>query len=89
MAAFELPGVIDIAGAGALKAAFSQRLEQGDPLMLEGGGVERIDASGLQLLLAFFYEAQARGQSIGWQSASDEIKACARMLGLAEPLQLA
>ena len=84
----ELPSVLDIAAAADLKSLLNQALEANEPVEIEAGVVERIDASAIQLLLSFIQEAAVRGNASCWKNASVELKASADLIGLSEELML-
>ncbi len=60
----------------------------GDPVVLDGGNVERIDTAGLQLLVALACRQQHRGQRLEWSAASTELLKCGERLGLIDALGL-
>jgi anti-anti-sigma regulatory factor len=60
----------------------------GDPIVVDGGAVRRIDTAGLQLLVAFARGEAAAGRPLAWKAASPELVRCSRQLGLAGALGL-
>lgn len=69
---------------GKMVAAISGQ----DELVLDGGEIEQIDGSGLQLLVALMKEAAMSKTNISWKSASDVLCRNAAQLGLTEILSL-
>ncbi len=61
---------------------FSLVAAHGDPVVVDGGGVERIDTAGLQLLVALVLEQQRTSRGLEWKAASPELLKCGRRLGL-------
>lgn len=62
---------------------------RGDPVVVDGSGVERIDTAGLQLLVALVRRQQQAGLGLSWKAASPELLRCGRQLGLIDALGLA
>lgn len=86
MAPFTLPELLDIT-AGQLAADLRTAIAAG-PLVLDGAGVRRIDASGLQLLVAAALAARAAGAPVEWHAPSPTLTDGARLLGVAAALGL-
>jgi anti-anti-sigma factor len=59
-----------------------------EPIVVNGGDIEKIDSAGLQLLVALMKEAEATGAKIEWKAASDLLKQNATQLGLNGVLRL-
>lgn len=59
----ELPKELTIAEAPRLRELLLAALERGEPVELDGGAVEEIDAAGLQVLCAARRSAARRGLS--------------------------
>ncbi|HXC60796.1 MAG TPA: STAS domain-containing protein [Steroidobacteraceae bacterium] len=57
-------------------------------VLVDGGGVERIDTAGLQMLIAFARHHAARGKSLNWSAVSPELLRSSRLLGVTEALHL-
>ncbi len=57
-------------------------------VLIDGGGVERIDTAGLQMLIAFAKAHVARGKTIHWTAVSPELLRSSQLLGVVEPLHL-
>jgi ABC-type transporter Mla MlaB component len=67
---------------------FSLVAARGDPLLVDGGSVERIDTAGLQLLVALAQRQQRSGGRLEWKSVSTELQKGSERLGLGEALDL-
>jgi ABC-type transporter Mla MlaB component len=74
--------------AAGLKALLLQTVSPTGQVIIEAGAVERIDAAGLQLLVAFARREAAAGRQLTWQSASDELLGAGTRLGLLAALGL-
>jgi anti-anti-sigma regulatory factor len=61
---------------------FSLVAARGDPVVVDGSGVERIDTSGLQLLVALVRRQQLSGGRVEWKAVSPELAKCSERLGL-------
>ncbi len=53
---------------------------------LDGRQVEKVDAAGLQALLAGRRMLEAAGKNVSWTGCSPQLAAAAALLGLADPL---
>ena len=67
---------------------FSLVVATGDPVVVDGSAVERVDTAGLQLLVALVRRQQQSGRRIEWKAASPELLKCGERLGLLEALGL-
>ena len=63
-------------------------LDSGQPVQLQAADVGKADAAALQLLCAFFLDAQVHGINVEWLNPSDELLAAASLTGLDEHLGL-
>ena len=61
----------------------------GNPVVVDGSAVERIDTAALQLLVALVNRQHRAGRRLEWKAASPEILSCGRRLGLIGALDLA
>jgi ABC-type transporter Mla MlaB component len=68
---------------------FSLVAANGNPVVVDGSGVERIDTAGLQLLVALARSQQQKGRRLEWKAASPELMKCGERLGLVDALGLA
>jgi anti-anti-sigma regulatory factor len=67
---------------------FSLVAAGGDPVVVDGSGVERVDTAGLQLLVALARRQRQAGRRLEWKAASPELRKCGERLGLVEALGL-
>jgi phospholipid transport system transporter-binding protein len=74
--------------ATALKTSLLELQSGAQGALLEGGGVQRIDTAGLQLLAAFALREHAAGRPLAWASASAVLRDAGSRLGLAAVLCL-
>jgi anti-anti-sigma regulatory factor len=86
------PAQFDITQVGEFYPQLVQALAQisaGDgELFLDAKAVERVDGAALQLLCAFFRQAEQDGTSVSWSGASAVVADAARSLGLGDCLQI-
>ncbi|MEW5756509.1 MAG: STAS domain-containing protein [Pseudomonadota bacterium] len=78
--------VIDISRALDLKAMLKAVLELKEPIALDGSKINRIDACGLQLLLAFVIKAKTLSIAVQWRGCSEALKRSAELAGLANEI---
>jgi len=83
-----LAGKIDIASAEQLKIELSDSLNQGGPVILAAGDVERADGAGLQLLTAFVRKIENLDRQLIWEEPSEQLIMAANIVGLKEALRL-
>jgi phospholipid transport system transporter-binding protein len=74
--------------AVALKAQLLERLDQSGNVQIDGGGVEKIDTAGIQLLLAFSRQLGESHRTLAWKAVGPELHRAATQLGLAQALGL-
>ena len=74
--------VLDISRATELHQELKTALGKGGSIVLDGAGIERIDATALQLCAAFFHDAAARKVQAKWLSPSEPLIRAASLLGL-------
>jgi phospholipid transport system transporter-binding protein len=67
---------------------FSLVVATGDPVVVDGSAVERIDTAGLQLLVALAHRQRQAGGRLEWKAVSPELVKCGARLGLIEALGL-
>jgi anti-anti-sigma regulatory factor len=78
-----------IAGAAAAFAALRGAAEAAESAVaLDARQVEKIDAAGLQALLAGRRALSGAGKKLSWVGCSAQLAAAAGLLGLAEQLEL-
>lgn len=78
---------VDIASAAALRAELDAALDAGGPIELDAGETTRIDTAALQLLTAFFVEAQRRALTVTWSRTHPNVETAAGLLGLSAGLR--
>ncbi len=83
--AIALPADCTIGGIGVMHQTL-RTAGRGDSL--DGSTVQRIDAAGLRLLVAFMRERRAAGRTIVWRGISSVLSEAARQVGLAEAIRL-
>jgi anti-anti-sigma regulatory factor len=81
-------GALDASRAQAVYETLNEALIRALPLELHTARVERIDGAGLQLLVALYRGAQARGLPLQWRSIGPAVRSGAESLGLAQTLEL-
>ena len=85
----KVPVDLRITGAGAVFT--SLRGAASGPsasVALDGSQVEKVDAAGIQALLAGRHALAQAGKQISWAGASPQLQAAAQLLGLASALEL-
>lgn len=75
----------NVKDAGELKRSLCHYLDDGAPVALDVGKVERVDTSTMQLLCAFVRDRAAQQRKVEWVGDSSVIRDAARLLGV-EPL---
>ena len=85
----KMPADLRIASAGAAYASL-RGAAQGSfaRVALDAGQVEKVDAAGIQALLAGRQALVQAGKQVSWSGASPQVKAAAQLLGLADALAL-
>lgn len=79
---------LNIQNAQGLKERLIKALSKAPTCTLNGSKVERVDSAGMQLLIAFFKEAEQSNVTIKWQAPSESLIKAGRLLGVIEPLKL-
>ncbi len=83
-----LRGSLDVSGTRAAYGTLNEALTRALPMSLDTAELERVDAAGLQLLLAFFRTAHERGLGLRWHSVGGAFAAAVETLGLSKALEL-
>jgi ABC-type transporter Mla MlaB component len=78
----------NVKDASELKQSLCYYLDDGAPVALDVGKVERIDTSTIQLLCAFVRDRTARERKVEWVGDSLVIRDAARLLGVEDLLCL-
>jgi anti-anti-sigma factor len=81
-------GSLDIAGAAQLREQLLQALTSKQPVVLNAANVEKVDTAALQVLTAFFKDADAQNLDVQWKEPTQAVKNAAQLLGLAGSLRL-
>jgi anti-anti-sigma regulatory factor len=85
----KLAGDLRIAGAAAAFGALRSAAEAAElRVALDARQVEKVDAAGLQALLAGRRVLGSAGKAMSWVGCSAQLAAAAGLLGLAEHLEL-
>ncbi len=79
---------IVISGVMELREKLVATVTSHDEVVIDGSAVEKIDGTGLQLLVALMKQAVSSNTAISWSSASDLLLDSAAQLGLIEILGL-
>ncbi len=79
---------LGIAEVADFYATLLTTLAEGGPVNLDVSKIERIDAAALQMLYAFSKELATHGSSLSWISPSEAFLRSAKLLGLAELMDL-
>jgi ABC-type transporter Mla MlaB component len=72
----------NVKDANELKQSLCHYLDDGAPVALDVGKVERVDTSTIQLLCAFVRDRTARDRKVEWVGDSLVIRDAARLLGV-------
>jgi anti-anti-sigma regulatory factor len=85
----KLSGDLRIAGAATAFRLLRRAAEGAERhLALDAQQVEKVDAAGLQAILAGRQALQRAGKSVTWARCSVQLTAAAELLGLSEALEL-
>ena len=71
----------------AIKAHMLEQLARDAPYEIDGSTVERVDAAGVQLLVAFALDCLERGVEFAWTGRSEALEAAIHMLGVSALLE--
>lgn len=82
------PESLDISIVTDFSVELNTALEAKQDIQFQAANVERADTAALQLLCAFFLDAQAGGMTVEWLDPSESLIGAARQIGLAEHLSL-
>ena len=83
----ELPADLRIAACPVVHEALLAMRER-EELALDAGAVTRVDATGLQLLVAACRDQRTRGGRVTWLAVSEPLRSAALVSGLSEALSL-
>ncbi len=79
---------LDITMASSYFEQLGQMLNEYKIIILDGTQIERVDGSGLQLLYAFFKNAEALQITVQWKAYSDSLNKSAALSGMSDCLML-
>ncbi|MEO8808965.1 MAG: STAS domain-containing protein [Rhodanobacter sp.] len=82
-----LPADCRLAAQAALKMKLQDTMDRGD-IVVDAGGLERIDTAALQLLVVFRRELERSGGELRWHGTNQTLHEAAALLGLEELLNL-
>lgn len=82
-----LGSVCTIREAGAIKAHMLEQLGKSAPYEIDGTAVERIDAAGVQLVVAFALDCLERNLGFFWKGRSDALDQAIALLGVGSLLE--
>jgi len=80
--------VMDITTVAEFKTVLVTALASKESVLLNGSQVERADTAALQLLSAFFQDANKQKKTVEWKDPSEALCRSATLLGLTEALNL-
>lgn len=84
----DLGDSLTIAEAESEKIELMHMITDAVPLRLNAGNVDQVDGAGLQLLAAFFKEADSKNVDISWGSVSKSLHEAAQVVGLTTVLKM-
>ena len=87
MSTFTLPSILTIEAASKF-ADELRGLEINGDLTLIASDVEKIDTTGIQLLLALVIKQRENGHEVDWQQCSEILISTAEQLGVVQQLAL-
>ncbi len=73
---------IDIGRVEAVYSKFEESLQRTENVDIDASGVERIDTSGFQVVVAFCRAIEKSGRSVRITAVSEAFRSNARLLGL-------
>ena len=79
---------LDIAGARDFYDRLQAVLKARQPVVLDATHIERVDTAALQILCAFFRDAEVHGLVVQWQHPSPALQNAARLLNVSTCLAL-
>ncbi len=85
----ELSSNLGIGDAAELGERMSRLLDSSETITVQAAELGSVDTAIMQLLAAFWFEAPRRNRRVVWGEVSDSLRDAARLLGLAEVLELA
>ena len=83
-----LHGALDVAHANIGRERLDKALRRGRPIVVRSSDLARVDAAGMQLLVAFCLAARKRDLEIQWPAPEESLLQAARLLGVVDMLDL-
>ncbi len=83
-----LDEIFDINKVSDYYELFNQLLNNEKNIIINAESVQRVDGAALQLLVAFFHEAESLSVNISWKGVSTAFREAAEILALTESLSL-
>ncbi len=77
-----LGGSCTIHEAAAIKAHMLEQLARPGPYEIDGSAVERVDAAGVQLIVAFALDCLERSLSYVWQGRSEPLERAIELMSV-------
>lgn len=87
-ATVHLGSSLDITVVADVQTRLRQALDAGSGIALDGGGLDRVDGAGLQLLAAFAKHARDANIPVNWCAVSPCLEQSAHLCGLGSCLGL-
>ncbi|WP_187376380.1 STAS domain-containing protein [Vibrio mimicus] len=78
---------LDIAHVQECKDLLLPWIAKGEPILIDGSAVVRVDAAGVQLLASLFMTAQHNGLEIHFEKLSDVLEEGLALLGMTDLMQ--
>lgn len=79
---------MDISGAGELRLQLMDAINTKESVVLDAAKIEKVDTAALQILTAFFKDADATNIEVQWKDPTQALTTAASLLGLNETLRL-
>ncbi len=79
---------LDITMVTDFKSILKQAVSQNLPIVLDAAQLERVDGAALQLLAAFFIEANESGLEVSWRSPNEAFLEAVQLTGMNSVLNL-
>lgn len=80
--------LLDISVVGQFHSQLKEAMAETNGIEISAAGLQRIDGAGIQLLVAFFKEADQLHIDVSWKDISDSLVNAASLLGVSEQLHL-
>jgi len=80
--------VLDISVVGKMYEELKVAIEDENAIELNASDLQRVDGAGIQLLVAFFSEAEEMHVDVDWKETSEQLLDAASILGVKSELHL-